>query len=51
MCIRDSNRTLKEMLNKQKGIIKTPRDRLHNALLTLNFLNATEKETTDAEII
>ena len=31
------------MLSKQKGIINTPRNRLHNALLTLNFLNANEK--------
>ena len=37
------------MLNKQKGLINTPRNRLHNALLTLNFLNANEKGTTAAE--
>ena len=37
------------MLNKQKGTTKTPRDRLHNALLTLNFLNANEEGTTAAE--
>ena len=36
------------MLNKQKRITKTPSDRLHNALLTLNFLNANEKGTTAA---
>lgn len=35
--IKRSNHTLKDMLNKQKGVIKTPRDRLHSALLTLNF--------------
>ena len=37
------------MLNKQKGTTKTPRDKLHNALLTLNFLNANEEGTTAAE--
>ena len=37
------------MLNKQKGMINTPRNRLHNALLTLNFLNANEKGTTAVE--
>ncbi|KAL6055503.1 hypothetical protein STEG23_020485, partial [Scotinomys teguina] len=47
--IERSNRTLKDMLNKQKGVTKTPRNRLHNALLTLNFLNANEKGTTAAE--
>ena len=47
--IERSNRTLKQMLNKQKGTTKTPRDRLHNALLTLNFLNANEEGTTAAE--
>ena len=31
------------MLNKQKGVGNTPRNRLHNALLTLNFLNTNEK--------
>lgn len=33
------------MLTKQKGGTKTPRDRLHNALFTLNFLNSNEKGT------
>ncbi|KAL6065033.1 hypothetical protein STEG23_028902 [Scotinomys teguina] len=47
--IERSNRTLKDMLDKQKGVTKTPRNRLHNALLTLNFLNANEKGTTAAE--
>ena len=37
------------MLNKQKGVENTPRNRLHNALLTLNFLKANEKGTTAAE--
>ena len=37
------------MLNKQKVITKTPRDKLHNILLTLNFLNVNEKGTTAAE--
>ena len=31
------------MRNKQKGVIKTPRDRLHNALLTLHYQSANEK--------
>lgn len=44
-----SNRSLKEMLNRQKGATKTPRDRLHSALLTLNFLNADEQNSTAAE--
>jgi hypothetical protein len=35
--IEKSNDILKEMLNKQKGITKTPRDRLHSALLILLF--------------
>jgi hypothetical protein len=34
-----ANHTIKEMLIKQKGRVKIPRDRLNNALLTLNFLN------------
>lgn len=34
--IERSNHTLKDMLNKQTGVIKTPRDRLHSPLLTLN---------------
>lgn len=37
------------MLNKQKCVIKTHRNRLHNDLLTVNFLNANEKWTTAAE--
>jgi hypothetical protein len=32
-----ANQTLKEMLIKQKEKVKTQRDRLNNALLTLNF--------------
>ena len=47
--IERSNWSLKDMPNKQKGVIKTPRNRLHNALLTLNFLNANEKGTTALE--
>ena len=47
--IERSNHTIKDMLNKQKGMKDTPRNRLHNALLTLNFLNANEKGTTAAE--
>ena len=31
------------MLNKQKGKINAPRNRLHNASLILNFLNPNEK--------
>ncbi|EGW08410.1 Putative Pol polyprotein [Cricetulus griseus] len=41
-----SNCNLKEMLYKQTGGIKTPKNRLHNALLTLNLLNANEKGKT-----
>ena len=37
------------MLKKQKGVRNAPRNRLHNVLLTLNFLNANEKGTTAAE--
>lgn len=37
------------MLNKQRGVSKAPKDRLHNALFTLNFLNANEQKTTAAE--
>lgn len=44
-----SNCTLKEMFIKQKGGVKTPRERVNNALLTLNFLNVGEKGTTVAE--
>jgi hypothetical protein len=32
-----SNRTLKEMLSRQKGSTRTSKDRLHSVLLTLNF--------------
>ena len=39
-----SNCTLKEMLAKQKEDMRTPRDRLYNALLSLYFLNANETE-------
>ena len=42
-----SNCTIKDMLNKQKGMENTPRNRLHNALLTLNFLNANEKKSSN----
>ena len=37
------------MSNNQKGVENIPRNRLHNALLTLNFLNANEKRTTATE--
>ena len=37
------------MFNKPKWMENSPRNRLHNALLTLNFLNANEKGTTAAE--
>ena len=40
-----SNKNIKHMLNKQ-----APLNRLHNALLTLNFLNANEKRTKAAKI-
>ena len=46
--IERSNHTIKDMLNKQKGTKDTPRNRLHNDLLTLNFLNANKKGTTAA---
>ena len=46
---RRSNYTLKETLNKHKGVTKPHRDRLHSALLTLNFKNANEQNTTAAE--
>jgi hypothetical protein len=39
-----ANRTLKEMLIKQKGRIKTLGDRLNHALLTLNFPNVGKKK-------
>jgi hypothetical protein len=35
------------MLIKQKGRVKTRRDRLDNALLTLNFLNVGGKGTAE----
>ena len=44
--IERSNRTLKDMPNKQKGVIKTFTARLHNTLSTLNFLNANEEGMT-----
>ena len=47
--IERSNQTIKDMLNKQKRMKKTPRNQLHNALLTLSFLNANEIETATAE--
>ena len=47
--IERSNKTINDMLNKQKGMKNTPRNRLHNALLTLNFFNANEKRTKAAE--
>lgn len=37
--IEKSNTTLEGMLFKQKGVIKTHRNRVHNVLLTLIFLN------------
>ena len=37
------------MLHKQSGGTKTPKHRLHNTLLTLNFLNADEKGKRAAE--
>ena len=39
----------KEYVTQTKMDKKTSRNRLHNALLTLNFLNANEKRTTAAE--
>ena len=40
-----------DVLNKQKETENTPRNRLHNALLTSNFLNANEKGTTAEETL
>ena len=37
------------MLNKQKGMIKAHRNKLHNALLILNFHNDNEKGTGVSE--
>ena len=47
--IEKSNWTIKDTLNKQNGVKNTSRNRLHNTLLTLNFLNTNEKGTTAAE--
>lgn len=48
--IERSNQTLKDMLNKQKQVIKTTRYKLHNALLTLVFfLNVNDIGTTTAK--
>lgn len=48
--IKRANRTLKETLIGQKGRVKKkPRDRLNNALLTLNFLNVGQEGTTAAQ--
>ena len=47
--IESSNQTLKDILNKLKGMMNTPRNQLHNALLILNFLNANERGTTAVE--
>ena len=44
-----SNRTIKDRLKKQKWVENVPSNRLHNPLLTLNFLKADEKETIAAE--
>lgn len=43
-----ANRTLKEMLIKQKGRVKSLRNRLNNALLTLHFLNVSEKRNNSS---
>ena len=47
--IERSNQTKRDMLSKQKKMENTHRNRFHNALLTLNFLNANEKGTTASE--
>lgn len=39
---------LKEMFIKLKGDMESSRDRLNNALLTLNFLNVNETDSTAA---
>lgn len=35
--IERSNHTLKDMPNKQKGVVKTPRDRLYKCFINFNF--------------
>jgi hypothetical protein len=47
--IERSNYTLKDILSKQKEVIKTFSDRLHSALLTLKCVNANERGTTAVE--
>ena len=44
-----SNSTLKGMLNKLKGVRRTPRDRLYKCFINFNFLNANEAWTVTAE--
>lgn len=39
----------KKMLAKQKGYMRTTKDILHNALLTLNFLNVSKTGTARAD--
>ena len=40
---------LNDILNKQKGMIRTPRNQLHNALLILAFPNSNEKGSAATE--
>ena len=47
--IERSNQTIKNILNKQKGMENNPQNILRNALITLNFFNANEKGTTAVE--
>ena len=47
--IESVNCNLKQMIIKQKGRVKNPRDRLNNTFLTLNFLNVGEKGTSVAD--
>jgi hypothetical protein len=44
------NHTLIEILIKQKGDVRSLRDRLNNAVLTLNILNVSETGSTADEI-
>jgi hypothetical protein len=47
--IESVNCNLKQMIIKQKGRVKNPRDRLNNTFLTINFLNVGEKGKTASE--
>jgi hypothetical protein len=46
--VRSSNYALKKILMEQKGDMGSPRDRLNNALLILNFLNVKETDSIES---